>query len=640
MKIVIKGSLGRRVLGISFLLFALPLLIYFFFVFRFNYETKLHDTVVHFENLGKNRAIMLSDLTQYNFRTLDLIESMIDLEQSSKDASDDDVNGILYQLALRGHFDLISYYTITEDGYFICTLSSDKTKIGKDYTDYHYVQNAVIYDRISFLAFSKRFQRKRFYVTKAIYSAKTGDCIGILTMGMSVNELLKGMTTINEAASYPIHFSILTEDKIVFDSSDKGLSLRPLYALSDNQLRRIEATQQFVDIPLRENNIDIRNMKGPHNVHELRQEDKLSLSIFLPVSGTNLMILTHAKMDDVFAREHHLLISVLVTFVSVFIGGAALTLWMTWLMSKPLESLCNAMGRVSEGDLQARYIEDKMGFEINSIGTIFNETISNLISHMEEAENERVQKETLAHELRIGYDIQTTILPRTMPDFTGIELAARYSPAKEVGGDFFDIFVKKEKHGNDKLVMTVADAAGKGISACLYSLCLRSMLRSYYVAHENIANMMTRANHLFCLDTGNTGMFVTVLTTIFNPQTKQLSYCSCGHNPGYVCHQDGTIEELSASGIAMGVMEYEEDPAGGSIQLQSGDIVLLYTDGVTEAHNINKELFGEKRLKRVLREQTDGSVDEMLDRVLKRIKEFVGEAPQHDDITTVFMKIL
>ena len=639
MKVVIRGSLARRVLGISFLLFALPLLVYFFFVFRFNYKTKLYDTVVHFENLGKNRAIMLSDLTKYNFRTLDLIESMIDLDGSSERTLDD-TNNILYKLALRGHFDLISYYDITEDGRFVCTLSSDRGKIGKDYTDYHYVQNAVIYDRISFLAFSKRFQRRRFYVAKSIYSSVTGECVGILTMGMSVNELLKGMTAISETSStYPIHFSILTEDFVVFDSSDKDLSLRPLYALSESQLRRIEATQQFVNIPLKESNIDLQPIKGAHNVHELNQEDRLCLSIFLPISGTNLMILTHAKMDDVFSREHRLLFSVLIIFISVFITSAGITLWFTFRMSKPLDSLCEAMGRVSEGDLQARYVGDKMGFEINSIGQIFNQTISNLLRHMEEAENEKVQKETLAHELKIGYDIQTTILPHTMPKFSGIELAARYSPAKEVGGDFFDVFVKKEKDDNDKLVMTIADAAGKGISACLYSLCLRSMLRSYYVAHEDIAVMMSRANNLFCLDTESTGMFVTVLTTIFDPKTKQLTYCSCGHNPGFVRHLDGSIESITSPGMAMGVIEYN-DLEGSTIQLRSGDLVFLYTDGVTEAHNINKDLFGEDRLEDVLKEQTEGTVDEMMENILKKVNEFVGKAPQHDDITAILMKIL
>lgn len=639
MKPVIRGSLARRVLGISFLLFALPLLVYFFIVFRYNYKTKLEDTVVRFENLGKSRALALSDLTKYNFRTLELIEAMMDFERHLEHSSDDTINAIFYQLALKGHFDLISYYAIVDDGRFICSFSSDKNKIGTDYTNYHYVQNAVIYDQISFLAFSRRLQRRRFYVAKAIYSPKTHECIGVLTLGMSVNELLRKIT-LSEDSPFPIHFSILTEDYVIFESSDKDLSLRQLYTLSSSQLQRIEATRQFAGVPLRESNVRLNSMPGASNVTEMQREDSVFLATFLPISGTNLMLLAHANMERVFHTEHQVLFTILVIFIVVFAAGAIVTMWLTWRMSKPLASLCHVMGQVSTGDLQARYVVDKIGFEINSIGQIFNQTISSLIKNMEEAENERVQKETLARELNIGYDIQTSILPRKMPDFSGVEIAARYTPAKEVGGDFYDVFVKKGINEHDKLVVTVADAAGKGISACLYSLCVRSMLRSYYVEHDDITTIMERANDLFCLDTESTGMFVTVLTTIYDPRKKVLNYSSCGHNPGFVVHNDGSVEKISTPGMAMGVYEYDE-VMGKSIQLQSEDLIILYTDGVTEAHDDKNELFGEERLLDFLeRHREKDNVDTMADNLLAEIKHFSNTAPQHDDITIILMKIL
>ena len=134
------------------------------------------------------------------------------------------------------------------------------------------------------------------------------------------------------------------------------------------------------------------------------------------------------------------------------------------------------------------------------------------------------------------------------------------------------------------------------------------------------------------------GMFVTAFTAIFHPDTNQLTYTSCGHTPGIVRRADGAIETLVGKGMAMGVLptdELEED----SIQLHKGDLLVLYSDGITEAHNERNELFGEGRVHTFVREQGDQALDTIADGLLAEIATFRGEAVQYDDITLLIMRL-
>jgi sigma-B regulation protein RsbU (phosphoserine phosphatase) len=262
--------------------------------------------------------------------------------------------------------------------------------------------------------------------------------------------------------------------------------------------------------------------------------------------------------------------------------------------------------------------------------------ISSLKRQMSIAENERAAKESLATELQIGHEIQISILPQSMPTLLGLDIGARYLSAKEVGGDFYDLFVRQDpKTHRDNLVITVADASGKGISACLYSFCLRSMLRSFYLDCEDVGNIATQANNLFCLDTGETGMFVTAFIALYDPQLRKLSYTCSGHNPAFLFRKNGQVEKLTTHGVAMGVIEQKERAATGTVQLEQGDLVCFYTDGITEAHNESNELFGEQRLIASIQKNLHLPSQEIADKVVADLTHYSGSAGQHDDITIV-----
>ena len=210
-------------------------------------------------------------------------------------------------------------------------------------------------------------------------------------------------------------------------------------------------------------------------------------------------------------------------------------------------------------------------------------------------------------------------------------MAARFIAAKEVGGDFYDFL------SNGQLMLSIADTSGKGISACFYSLSVRSMLRSYGEIHEDLETIVRETNNLFCLDTGDTGVFVTAFIAFFDPKTKRFHYSNCGHFPALLQRANGTIEKLTTPGMALGVVPFDE-VATSSVQLETGDTLLLYTDGVVEAHNDAMEMFGEDRLLTSFQNKKGLPPQEIVDTMIEEVALFAEGSPQHDDLTIITLK--
>jgi phosphoserine phosphatase RsbU/P len=183
------------------------------------------------------------------------------------------------------------------------------------------------------------------------------------------------------------------------------------------------------------------------------------------------------------------------------------------------------------------------------------------------------------------------------------------------------------------------DVGGKGISACLFSFGLRSMLRSYCVTHNKVSNIMLQANNLFHHDAEDSSMFVTAFMAIYDPRDKTLTYSSSGHAPALLHRTSGDVEMLTTPGIPLGIQPAEELPEK-QVQLHPGDLVLFYTDGVTEAVNHDSHPYGEERLITYLRSVGTLSAENVADGVLNEVHSWAGDAPQFDDITVMTLKIL
>jgi len=247
--------------------------------------------------------------------------------------------------------------------------------------------------------------------------------------------------------------------------------------------------------------------------------------------------------------------------------------------------------------------------------------------------NEVVDRERIDREIQLARQIQETFLPSKVPQPKGWDVAIRWRTAREVGGDFYDIFVTK----NRNLGMSIADVADKGMPAALYMTVTRTLIRSTSQAIKSPAKVLERVNELLFMDTQN-GMFVTGIFAILDPVTGILKYANAGHNLPLLYRQSSKdIETLPKGGIALGVVKnatYEEY----EIRLEPGDSLLMYTDGVTEAFSVSGEQFSVTRLKTAMLEADGQAAKKILDNLEESIDQFRKGEPPSDDLTMVALR--
>jgi sigma-B regulation protein RsbU (phosphoserine phosphatase) len=353
-----------------------------------------------------------------------------------------------------------------------------------------------------------------------------------------------------------------------------------------------------------------------------------------PIGETKLTVqlqVEKSRIQGLHLQSYYFRFATLVFFVGILGGGAVY--FFTRRIGRPLKDLCKTMERVAGGAAHARYTPDRMGFEINALGLQFNETLDSLLHHAQEAERERIVRERLAGELRIGHEIQASLLPLHIPGLPGVDIAAGYFASKEVNGDFYDLFRMED----GQILIAMCDTAGKGISACLFSLGLRSILRSLASTSSDLSDIVRRANDLYTIDAHESSMFSTVWLGLYNPATQNLTYCSQGHPPA-VLLRDSELEELWTPGIALGALKVDKI-ATKKVMLRPGDLLVMYTDGIIEAHDPDNELFGKDRLYELIQRKKSATSQQIADRIIEEVHLFSQGAPQHDDITLLVFRI-
>jgi len=259
------------------------------------------------------------------------------------------------------------------------------------------------------------------------------------------------------------------------------------------------------------------------------------------------------------------------------------------------------------------------------------------IEYVHQMQKEHSQLESLKGDLAIACEIQQAILPRVFPPFPEdsdkMDIAASMTPAKDVGGDFYDFF----RIDDDRIGFVIADVSGKGIPAAIFMAVSRTLIRATGVRGSSPADCLTYSNKLLAAESVDC-MFVTVFYGIFNLKTGEISYCNAGHNPPYILKRGGAVEVLPMSqdpmvGAIDGI-EYH----GATLQLDHGDSLVMFTDGVTEAMNAQNEEFGEERLEDTLAEVTMHNCQQIVEAIKADVAAFVGDAEQSDDITVLALK--
>jgi sigma-B regulation protein RsbU (phosphoserine phosphatase) len=241
-------------------------------------------------------------------------------------------------------------------------------------------------------------------------------------------------------------------------------------------------------------------------------------------------------------------------------------------------------------------------------------------------------------ELQIAAEIQQSFLPEVIPQISGFDIAAKSVMAKEVGGDFFDVIpfeiIPLEK---GTLGILIADVSGKGVPAALFMALSRIVVRVNALWHRDPARAIHDANNVIAQDS-KAGMFVTLFYGILSEKNRTLTYVNAGHNPPVVFRsRDGTLEELMPTGIVLGAVERREY-FSRTINIGPDDLIVMYTDGITESINAREEMFGEERLYAIIRQNARLPAHEILDKILEGVQEFTGDLPPFDDITLMVIK--
>ena len=259
------------------------------------------------------------------------------------------------------------------------------------------------------------------------------------------------------------------------------------------------------------------------------------------------------------------------------------------------------------------------------------------INFVHESQKAHSQLESLKKDLTTARDIQQYILPQVFPPFPEdndkLDIYASMEAAKDIGGDFYDFF----RIDDDRIALVIADVCGKGIPAALFMAVSRTMIRSKGSQCDDAAECLTESNRVLAAYSVDC-MFLTVFYAIYNTKTGLVTYCNAGHNPPHLLRANGTVEEMpEPKNTILGAfdgIEYKEE----TLQLEHGDTLVMFTDGVTEAMTKTYEEFGTERLDNILGGLAGKGSQEIIETVKAGVKEFVDGAEQSDDITMLVLK--
>jgi sigma-B regulation protein RsbU (phosphoserine phosphatase) len=247
--------------------------------------------------------------------------------------------------------------------------------------------------------------------------------------------------------------------------------------------------------------------------------------------------------------------------------------------------------------------------------------------------NELASRQLLEKELDVAREIQASFLPECCPQLPGFQISAYWQSARQVGGDFYDFMPL----ANGNLGIAIADVADKGVPAALFMALSRTLVRATAMGGRTPSDALRRTNELILSD-ARSDLFVTVFYCVIDPRRNTLTYASAGHNPPiWLRARSGRAYPLNLPGIALGVIP-EVNLREETIAIGVGDVIALYTDGVTEALNASEEEFGVPRLEQVLRENVHLSAEKIVAAVHLALATFTGDAVPFDDITLVIVK--
>lgn len=332
--------------------------------------------------------------------------------------------------------------------------------------------------------------------------------------------------------------------------------------------------------------------------------------------------------------EWKLLLWVIVGLSLAIFGAIVVSISVT----RPLRKLTRAARMISRGDLSINIETGKTKDEIGELSVAFNKMVKDLDEYIRKLTETTKAKERVESELQLANDLQKSFLPKSFPNLNGIDIWGQCEPAKEVGGDYFDFF-KIDDHNYG---MVIGDVSGKGFPAAIFMAVSRTLFRILSSKERLPDKLLTEFNEqLVELDHGS-NMFITMFYGIYNTESGRLIYSTAGHNMPYIRILQASDRKFiqlppmktMVAGIFDGISMQQAET-----KLSDGDIIVLYTDGITEAMNDKNEEFGEERLEELLNRYAVLPAKKMCQQLIAEVRDFQSNRPQYDDMTLFIMKV-
>lgn len=333
------------------------------------------------------------------------------------------------------------------------------------------------------------------------------------------------------------------------------------------------------------------------------------------------------------AKTNYIVQVLLIEAVIAVASGVIWIIYMRRRIVMPIRQLNDAsLGMVEHlEDGTAPEILVKNNDEIKDLADSFSTMYHEIGEYIAKLETVTAEKERIGAELDVAAKIQTSMLPCIFPPFPNrdeFDIYATMDPAKEVGGDFYDFFMVDDDH----LAFVVADVSGKGVPAALFMVIGKTLIKDHTGLHDDLGEVFTEVNNILCASNSEE-MFITAFEGVLNLKTGELRYVNAGHEMPFICRNNGVFEPFKVkAGFVLAGME-DIRYKSGIVQLQPGDKIFQYSDGVPEAMNGKNEQYGMHRLEKVLAQNSEKTPAALLPAIKADLDAFVGEAEQFDDIT-------
>ncbi|MDL2221813.1 SpoIIE family protein phosphatase [Parabacteroides sp. OttesenSCG-928-N08] len=450
---------------------------------------------------------------------------------------------------------------------------------------------------------------------------KEGQFVGILTVDVSLDWLTD---LVNSVKPYPSAYTILLgrEGTYIVHPNKEMILNETLFSVG----RRVgSATVDSLGYKM------IGGERGMMELSTTPQGKPLEHFIFFkPLTFNNWSLGIVIPKNEIFAE----LAATNRIIIILILAGLLLLFFFCMLiisrLTKPLKEFSHSARIIAYGNFNAPLPAIKTKDEMGELYSSFSFMQEKLTSYIEELKLTTSTKERIESELRIARDIQMGMIPKIFPPFperNDVDLYATLQPAKEVGGDLYDFFIE-----SGRLFFAIGDVSGKGVPASLFMAVTRSLFRSVAVHYSNPEMIVSSMNNSMA-ETNDSNMFVTLFVGILDLRTGWLDYCNAGHNPPVVIAPSGNVDFMNVkSNIPAGLFpdfQFEK----GSLLIERGTVIFLYTDGLTEAENKEKELYCEARLLNELRQLETKDPHEMTDAVINSVRKHVDGAEQSDDLT-------